>query len=338
MNKIVLFFSVLIVLLSGNAFAGKNDTLQYPLDYWFKKCEPHQAHYIRVAFKEGDWWHVQDIYAQTGTLYKDGLYSDDSMTVGEGMIFFYHPNGKLEKKARHIKGKLEGLVKIYDTAGHLVDSGIYSKGIPKKARYKWDSDGKLVFKGEYDEEGYGVGHEWEYYADGKISAVGNTAVGAKRDSIWTFYYPTGVMSAQDFYDKGSKMGRICYDEKGEKYEATCEDAPAQPVEKPETINGRFSQRYSDMKESNYKINQSTGSMSGTFDQSFRFKKGTYIVLKVYVDEKGKMTKIDVPHGVHPQVDKQVVDIFTGITKFKPRMDGNRAIASSFEWSFPLAGF
>jgi hypothetical protein len=124
MNKIVLFSSLLIILLSGNAFAGKNDTLQYPLDYWFKKCEPHQAHYIRVAFKEGDWWHVQDIYAQTGTLCKDGLYSDDSMTVGEGMIFFYHPNGKLEKKARHIKGKLEGLVKVYDTAGRLVDSGI----------------------------------------------------------------------------------------------------------------------------------------------------------------------------------------------------------------------
>ncbi len=324
MNKIVLFFSLLI-LLSGNAFAGKNDTLQYPLDYWFKKCEPHQAHYIRVAFKEGDWWHVQDIYAQTGTLCKDGLYSDDSMTVGEGMIFFYHPNGKLEKKARHIKGKLEGLVKIYDTAGHLVDSGIYTKGIPKKAHYKWDSDGKLVFKGEYDEEGYGVGHEWEYYPDGKMAAVGNTAVGAKRDSIWTFYYPTGVMSAQDFYDKGSKMGRICYDEKGEKYEATCEDAPAQPVEKPETINNRFGQRYQDMKD------------MGSGDAFYSFKKGTYIVLKVYIDETGKMTNVDVLHTVHPKVDQLIVDIFKGITKFKPATKGNVPMKSSYEQAFPLGG-
>src|SRR5690349_7136201 len=104
MNKLIHFFIVLLACCSlSTAFAAKGDTQEIYLDYWNKKCEPHQAHYIRVAFKEGNWWHAQDLYASTGTLYKDGMYSDDSMMVGEGMIMSFYPNGRVQKKARFIK-------------------------------------------------------------------------------------------------------------------------------------------------------------------------------------------------------------------------------------------
>ncbi len=323
MNKIVLFFSLLIILLSGNAFAGKNDTLQYPLDYWFKKCEPHQAHYIRVAFKEGDWWHVQDIYAQTGTLYKDGLYSDDSMTVGGGMIFFYHPNGKLEKKARHIKGKLEGLVKVYDTAGHLVDSGIYSKGIPKKAHYKWNNEGKLVFKGEYDEEGYGVGQEWEYFEDGKTAAWGITGVEGKRDSIWTYYNHAGGITALDMYDKGSRIGRICYDEKGEQYNGTCEDTPPQPIEKSKDLGRKINAAFRDYIEFN-----------AIDPRTLTFKKGTVMIVLITVKEDGSVERINIAHGIDPKFDRYFATELKD-AKFIPAKAGNRNVKQTQEFPIPF---
>jgi antitoxin component YwqK of YwqJK toxin-antitoxin module len=333
-------FLLLLIASSVNTFAQTSkDTIITTLDYWHKKCEEGGAQYYRVAFKEGNWWHVQDIYAATQRLYQDGMYSDDSMTVQEGMFYTYHTNGRIQSKVRYLKGKMEGVRKEYDTTGRLIDSAIYSKGIPKKAHYKWDSEGHLIFKGTYDEEGYGVGQEYEYFADGKVSSFGITSVEAKKDSIWTYYYPnTGIISAQDIYDKGSKGGRICFDEKGNQYEGTCEDAPAQPVEKQETISRRFGDRYGSMKESNYKFNDQTGSTAGTFDINYRFKKGTYIVFKVYVDEKGNMTNVEVVHKVHPKVDDMIKDIFLGITKFKPARKNNYTIKSSFEQSFPLSGF
>ncbi len=327
--KYILFVFALLATHALHA-EGTADTLQIPLDYWMKKCEPAGAHYYRIAYREGKWWHVQDVYAETGRLRMDGMYSDDSFRVGEGMFNYYHLNGRLEYKVRYIKGEMEGMRKQYDTAGHLVDSAIYVKGVPKKAHYKWDADGKLIFKGVYDDQGYGVGQEWEYFPDGKLSAFGNTSVGAKKDSIWTYYYPSGVMSCQDFYDKGAKGGRICYDKEGKQYDGTCEDVPAQPIEKSETISNRFGQRYGD-----YKYTDSREGNMGT--AQFTFKKGTYIVMRVYVDETGKMTKVDVVHKVHPKADQLIIDIYTGITKFKPAMKNNYPIKSSFEQAFPLFG-
>lgn len=330
MKKLFLYIAI---LLSATSFGQTSkDTIITTLDYWGKKCEEGGVHYYRVAYKEGNWWHAQDIYASNTRLYMDGLYSDDSFLVKEGMFYTYHTNGKIKSKVRYIKGKKEGVYKAYDTSGRLIDSAIYSKDVPKKAHYKWDSEGHLIFKGIYDEEGYGVGQEYEYFADGKLSAFGITSVGGNKDSIWTYYYPnTGVISAQDFYDKGNKGGRICFDEKGNQYEGTCEDEPARPVEKDETINNRFGQRYGD-----FKYTDSREGNMGT--AQYKFKKGTYIVFKVYVDEKGKMTNIEIVHSVHPKADELFKDIFLGITKFKPARKNNYVIKSSFEQAFPLSGF
>lgn len=340
MKKLLL---ILFVLSSALSFAQTSkDTLIYPLDYWHKKCEEGGAHYYRIAFKEGNWWRSREIYVETQRLYQDGLYSDDSFKIKEGMFYTYHLNGKMQLKVRYLKGEMEGLRKEYDTTGRLIDSTLYNKGVPKKYSFKWDTEGHLIFKGTYDDQGYGQGEEYHYFPDGKVSAHGITSIGAKKDSIWTYYYPnTGIISCQDFYDKGNKGGRICFDEKGNQYEGTCEDAPAQPVEKPETINIRFSDRYVAMKSGNirYEIDEASagGVKKSGFDVSYTFKKGTYIVFKVYVDEKGKMTKVEIVHKVHPKVDDMIKDIFLGITKFKPAMKNNYAIKASFEQSFPLSG-
>ncbi|MBS1773029.1 MAG: hypothetical protein JST82_09210 [Bacteroidetes bacterium] len=322
-NKILLL--LLTVCFANNSFAAAGDTSIIFYDYWWKKCDKDIAHYYRVKYKDGDMWHTQDFYFAENSMQKEVTYSDDSLTIQQGMVYSYHPNGKLKQKARYIDGKMEGIVKGYDTLGRLIDSGLYKKGIPYKAHFKWDAKGNVIFKGLYDAEGYGVGQEWQYFPDGKISSYGITSVEAKRDSIWTYYYNTGVMSCQDFYDHGQRMGRICYNDKGEKYDANCDDLPARPVDKEETISNRFGQRYSDIKEGNIG------------DQFFTFKKGAYTVLKVSVDEKGKMTNVEIMHKIHPKVDKLIIDIYTGITKFKPATDGNRPISASFEQYFPLFG-
>jgi len=326
----------LLFSLTYTAARAQGDTTITFYDYWWKKCDKDVSHYYRIKYKDGNWWHTRDYYIQQNILQKEVTYSDDSLQVKQGMTYYFHPNGQLQKKVRYLDDKTEGMVKEYNADGRLIDSGLYKHGIPYKTRIKWDDNGNVIFKGVYDEAGYGVGDETEYFEDGKLSSHGITREGFKRDSIRTFYTHEGVVSCQDLYDNGSRVGRMCYDKNGTLYTGTCEDQPAQPVEKSETINNRFIQRYSDIKESNYKIDQNTGGIgAGTVDANFKFKKGTYIVLKVYVDEKGKMTNIEVVHKVYPQVDRMVADIFSNISKFKPATNGNRPVKASFEWPIPL---
>lgn len=324
MNKLIRVFILFIACcFSTHAFASKGDTQEIYLDYWNKKCEPHQAHYIRIAFKEGNWWHVQDLYAATNTLYKDGMFSDDSLTVGEGMTMFFHPNGGLMKKARYIKGKVEGVVKVYDTVGHLVDSGVYTRGIPKKARYKWNSEGKLVFKGVYDEEGYGIGQEWEYFEDGKTAAWGITAVEGKRDSIWTYYNHAGGITALDMFDKGQRLGRICYDEKGEQYNGTCDDTPPQPIDKSKDLGKKINAAFQDYLEFN-----------AIDPRTLSFKKGAVLVVLITVKEDGTVEHINIAHGIDPKFDRYFAKELKD-AKFIPAKIGNRNVKQTQEFPIPF---
>lgn len=335
----------LLFSLSYTAAHAQGDTTITFYDYWWKKCDKDVSHYYRIKYKDGNWWHTRDYYIQQNILQKEVTYSDDSLQVKQGMTYYFHPNGRLQKKVRYLDDKMEGMVKEYNADGRLIDSGLYKHGIPYKTRIKWDDKGNVIFKGVYDESGYGVGDETEYFEDGKLSSHGITREGFKRDSIWTFYTHEGIVSCQDLYDNGGRVGRMCYDKNGTLYTGTCDDQPAQFVEKSETINTRFSQRYGAMKESNYKISNTSSqsgladdagiSQSGTYDANFKFKKGTVIVLRMYVDEKGKMTNIEVVHKIHPQVDRMVIEIFDNISKFKPATNGNRPVKASFDFPMPL---
>lgn len=209
------FCLFLIMLLSYNeAFASDPDTFEYYIDSKSKECKKEKACLVRRRVKDGMLYFVKDYFIPEGTLQVEGAYSDKALEVQEGFFYWYYPNRHLQAKGRYIHGKKMGVWKSYTENDILIDSSYYLNGFPYISSCKWDRNGKLIFKGEYDKDGSGRGYETEFYPDGSLASFGKFSEGYKRDSVWQFYHPNGKIACNVIFDKGHTLQKECLDETG----------------------------------------------------------------------------------------------------------------------------
>lgn len=303
--RYLLFILCLFEFLTSLA---QKDTVEYYMDYYNYRCEPYFAYYVRRAYKEEGLWHVKDYYDQERSLQMDGNYMDDSLTVEHGMFFYYHPNGKIKKKVRFINGHIEGLVREYDATGRLVDSAFYKRGYPWRAACKWNDKGQMVFKAVYDDSGYGRGEEWTYYDDGKLSSYGRTTDGYEWDSVWTYYYPSGVVSCKDYFETGTRTKRECFDETGALTATPCEDADV-VVQGGEKNMMRIINKYFHFPE-HFKLKGADKAM---------------VLVKFAIDTDGRVTDAELLKKFHPEFDREVLYAISKIPKAKPAIKNNRPV-------------
>lgn len=317
--RYILFILLLINNLSVSA--QQRDTVEYLLDYWWKPCAPSKAMYYRMSYREDGLWHVKDYYLKEKTLQMDATALDDSCKKLHGMAFYYYPNGKLSGKARYVNDTLEGLRRNYDSSGKLTDSTLFKKGMPWKFGYKWYSSGKLKYNGIYDDSGKGVGEEWYYYEDGTLSDHGYTTTGHLEDSIWTFYYKSGVISCQDYYNNGKRVKRECYNELGKLENKPCEDTEPDFIESYETFYFKLKKKLRDRVSTRYK-----------------FDEGAEVLLKICIDENGYMSKVEMVKGIRPDIDSLIIEVLHNIERFTPARYENRPVVSCDVQEVPLALF
>lgn len=175
------------------------------------------CHYIGIYKKTSDSvWHARDFYADTKTLQMESTYLDDSLKVQHGKTYFYYRDGQIESEGDYFKGKRVGLWKRFARNGRLIDSARYkSSGYPYYKAFRWDTAGNLIFKGEYDIKGTGEGFEIEYYPKGTVSSYGKYSIGYLKDSVWTYYYESGKISAVEEFDSGRFVKAQCYTIEGD---------------------------------------------------------------------------------------------------------------------------
>lgn len=151
--------TLLIVMIIGflSTTINAQDTIWF--DQNWQETSKDNYEYYRPApekIKEGYW--IVDYY-KSGQIQMEGYSSNKNHNeeIFDGLVMYYHPNGKLFHKANYTNGKLEGVRKVFYVTGELKEQGKYINGKREglwKAFYK---NGKIETKGKYrDNEKIGV--------------------------------------------------------------------------------------------------------------------------------------------------------------------------------------
>ncbi len=309
--KLLFVFLLLPHILSANP-----DTLVRHYDYNYNYCAPEFSFYVEKAWKEDSLWHAKDFYTKNNALAFDGYFIDDSLTIGEGQFLYYYPNGDIKTKEHFGHGKYNGLRTRYSENGLLMDSTNYRQDVIVGESYKYNEQGKIVYRGNFDTNGSGKGEEWHYYYDEgtlfkhcKTSGYDTTKGKYIRDSIWTYYYPDGLLACKEHYRYGSLILRSCYNKKGKL--CVCKNQEAKIKHFIFTsffIGIKIARQY----RSSYKLckNQLDDTIKGT------------LVVKISIDIDGKLNG-KLIQGISPCLDELVLDIVNNLTiKATPRIVNN----------------
>jgi hypothetical protein len=84
---------------------------------------------LRVARASENGWYVR-VYGHEGILVMTGSYSDEALTIAEGMFTFYHMNGVVESTGPFHLGAKVGVWKRYNERGDPLLDRIYNERDP----------------------------------------------------------------------------------------------------------------------------------------------------------------------------------------------------------------
>lgn len=102
----------------------------------------------------------------------------------------YYPSAKVRWEKTYLGSQPHGVWKEYDTAGVVISSLIYNKGVK-------------LGEGVVDVKGIKQGPWKEYYVEGELRGEGDYLDGAKIGK-WKFYHPNGKLEQVGKYRKGGK--------------------------------------------------------------------------------------------------------------------------------------
>jgi TonB family protein len=295
------------------------DTLEFLLDYEKKLSKPERASYYRLAYKEDAYWRVKDFDLIAKTIEMNGLYTNDSFTTPHGMHYWYHSNGKLQKKGRYIDGLKEGIWKQYGEDGRLVDSSLYKNGLPWKFAYNWFADGKISFRGIYDDNGKGSGYETGYLEDGTLSSFGKYADGYKRDSIWTYYYKNDRPCSIEYYSNGRFLKSECFGENGDPEKCDIDTDMIKLMESSNVKSPDIEHRYVIAE----KMPEPPFDVTRFLSQNIRYPEKARdkniqgrVAVQFVVDEDGNITDIKVPN--HNELAAELEDEAARVVSIMPK--------------------
>ncbi|MFD0993428.1 toxin-antitoxin system YwqK family antitoxin [Tenacibaculum geojense] len=107
--------------------------------------------YYRPEPKKVDngYWIVD--YYKNGQIQMEGLSSNKTPLEEEfeGLVSYYHSNGKPYHKANYKEGELHGLRRVYYDTGELKEEGTYNYGKRDGVWKTYYKNGKINSKGKY---------------------------------------------------------------------------------------------------------------------------------------------------------------------------------------------
>jgi antitoxin component YwqK of YwqJK toxin-antitoxin module len=158
----------------------------------------------RIKQEEGPWRHgvrhgVFKYYDKFGNLermvqFENGepLAEDNESAMLLDIRRTYHENGAVQSVGSYNEGVKQGVFRMYDETGALVDGEIYQAG-------------RLVASGVTNPSGDREGEWVLYFPSGEVQARGGYADGL-REGDWTFFYESGQTAQTGSYRAGELHG------------------------------------------------------------------------------------------------------------------------------------
>lgn len=111
--------------------------------------ESHEFYRPTPQKKDNGFWIVD--YYKNGQVQMEGFSSVSTLNeeVFNGLVTYYHINGKLFHKANYKNGKLDGIRKVFYETGNLKEVGKYVNGKRNGVWKTYYENGKIKSKGKY---------------------------------------------------------------------------------------------------------------------------------------------------------------------------------------------
>jgi len=167
--------------------------------------------FIASTLQEGNFW-ILILKDSTNTTRMKGSYSDQEMTIPEGMFYYYHSNGNTSNYGLYNQGQRNGVWVSNYANGKLKDSTSYSNGKKNGPFKRFHLNGSVYLNGTYDQENM-QGTWLEYYDNNQPASISNYIQNRLTSVI--FYTKTGEKIEQEKNKPASKIffNRRCEVEK-----------------------------------------------------------------------------------------------------------------------------
>ncbi|CAA0172843.1 conserved exported hypothetical protein [Tenacibaculum maritimum] len=139
--RIILFFLAITV--------NAQETIWFDAN-WNATTKDKAVFYRPAPQKKGNGFWIVDYYIN-GTVQMEGFstVSTPNEEKFDGLILYYHPNGKTFHKANYQNGELEGKRDVYYETGELKETGKYTNGKRDGVWKTYYKNGKIKKKGKY---------------------------------------------------------------------------------------------------------------------------------------------------------------------------------------------
>lgn len=157
--------------------------------------------FIASTLQEGNYW-ILILKDSTNTIRMKGSYSDQEMTIPEGMFYYYHSNGNTSNYGFYNQGQRNGGWVSNYANGKLKDSISYANGKKNGQFKRFHLNGSLFISGNYVED-FQQGTWLEYYQNNQLASISNFIQNRLTSVI--YYTKTGEKIEQEKNKPASKI-------------------------------------------------------------------------------------------------------------------------------------
>ena len=150
---LIAFFTVFLT----SSVSAQDSTIWFDQNWQPTTKENYQFYRPAPKKVKNGFWIVD--YYKNGQIQMEGFSTVNKPNEEEfdGLVLYYHENGKPFHKANYKNGKLHGIRKVYYETGELKEEGKYVEGKREGIWKTFYKNGKIETKGKYsDNEKVGV--------------------------------------------------------------------------------------------------------------------------------------------------------------------------------------
>lgn len=301
----------MLVFLVPNPVPAQVDTLIRYLDANMNETpKPSVFTVMTLTSKDPQGNHlIQDFNMENGKKIRHYYTSAQDSSLLSGPYAEFYPDGKPRKKRNYKNGRRIGVWMQWYNNGQVQDSCFYNdqqniEGIAKA----WFADGKLNDSAWYPPDSAGHGYMYQYNSTGRFVGRG-PMINRQKQGVWTYFYPSGLPSLEEYYEFNKRISMICYDRNGRRMTGECN---------PDR-DARYGNGISDW--SNY----ISGEVSRGAGRLYMDQAGGDVVVTFAIDTTGEVTDIKIEQGSNTQLDNYAYQIIKRSLKWQPAKSHNQLI-------------
>jgi TonB family protein len=301
------FLSLLLIGITA-ATAQTTDTTKILYNSNWQEIKTGAIRYVGFIWQEENKWRQQAFYYPEGTLKMDGIYSDKTLKLKDGLFTSFHKNGMMEDSCLYIASKHHGTEINWDEDGNQRLLYHWYKDLPVDTALWWNKNGKITAVQITDSSGNGIYNS--YLDDGKTPQIKGKLLAGLRDGNWIFKDEKGIMGISAVYEKDSALMVSCFDEKGEMETEKKDCQIEKPAGFPGGINAwrKYLERNLD-----YPKDAVNNNIQGVVRIQFN------------IEKDGSVSDVKVASSPHEILSNEGMRLIKKSPKWQPALQYNRAV-------------